>query len=158
MYYCITSLNYIFITKVWPHSYWEARRGGTNICVGWEFKSVGGCWLLLNDWEKNPRVYLLKWKQSVMTRELNYLDKTVMELRGHYLVVLMKQRTSHSKHCTHFGNFFPQEFLKTVDAFDLSVGQEVNLWSRCCWQRSFRSLEGCSHGPQHLSLGTSALL
>lgn len=50
----------------------------------------------------------------------------LMEPRGRYLVVLMKQRTSHSKHCTHFSNFFAWEFLKTVDAFDLSLRQELN--------------------------------
>lgn len=70
---------------------------------------------------EKKHVYLLKWKQSVMTRELKYLDKTVMEPRGCCLVVLMKKRTSHSKCCTHFCNFFSWEFLKTVDAFDLSA-------------------------------------
>lgn len=103
------------------------RGGGNNICVGWECKSVGGFWILLNDWEKK-HVYLLKWKQSLMTREMKYLDKTVMQPRGCYLVVLTKQRTSH---WTHFCNFFSREFLKTVNAFDLS---RIKPWGvRCCW-------------------------
>lgn len=42
--------------------------------------------MLLNDWGEKEQVYLLKWKQSVMTRELKYLDKTGMEPKGHYLV------------------------------------------------------------------------
>lgn len=57
-----------------------------------------------------------------MTRELEYLDKTVTEPRGHYLVVLMKHRTSHYI----FVIFFPREFLKNVDASDQSLRQELN--------------------------------
>lgn len=61
-----------------------------------------------------------------MTRELKYLDKIVMEPRGRYLVVLMKQRTSYSKRCMHFSIFFAWEFLRTVDASDLSLRQDLN--------------------------------
>lgn len=104
--------------------------------------------------------YLLKWKHSVMTRELKYLDKTGREPKRHDLVVLTKQRISHSKCCTHFCNFFfPWEFLKTVDAFDLSVGQELNSGVKVLLARSFqRSTEGCSHSLQYLSLRTVTLL
>lgn len=74
-----------------------------------------------------------------MTRELKYLDKTGMEPKGHDLVVLMKQRISHSKCCTQFCNFFcPWEFLRTVDAFDLSVRQELNSGVKVLLARSFQ--------------------
>lgn len=87
---------------------------------------------------RKKQVYLLKWKHSVMTRELKYLDKTGMEPKGHDLVVLMKQRISHSKRCTHFCNlFFSGEFLKTVDAFDLSVRQKLNSGVKVLLARSF---------------------
>lgn len=73
-----------------------------------------------------------------MTRELKYLDKTVMEPTRRYLVALMKQRTSHSKCCVHFCNFFPQEFLKTVDTFGLSVRQELNPGVKVLLARSLQ--------------------
>lgn len=49
--------------------------------MGWECESVGG-FLTLPVIGRRKHVYLLKWKQSVMTRELEYLDGAVMEPRG----------------------------------------------------------------------------
>lgn len=116
--------NFIFVTKLCMHSTENQGRGEegkgrlTSVWDGNASQWVDSeyCYMI-----GEIHVYLLKWKQSVMTRELKYLDKTVMEPRGRYLIVLMKQRTSHSKYCKHFCNFFPREFLITVNAFELSA-------------------------------------
>lgn len=74
-----------------------------------------------------------------MTRELKYLDKTGMEPKGHDLVVLRNRgypiQSAGRVFVTFF--FFPWEFLKTVDAFDLSVRQELNSGVKMLLARSF---------------------
>lgn len=76
-----------------------------------------------------------------MTRELKYLDKTVMEPRGYYLVVLMKQKTSHLKLHTHFCNFFSTGILviKNQGCFWIDWQGNNSALLSCCWSGNIQN-------------------